>query len=61
MGNALLERSPAIIDAGSAVRGASISSGMDSCAGAHATHECIFLDHLAPRTALLAAMISQPA
>jgi glutamate carboxypeptidase len=26
--------------------------------GAHATHECIFLDHLAPRTALLAAMIS---
>lgn len=26
--------------------------------GAHATHECIFLDHLAPRTALLAAMIA---
>lgn len=26
--------------------------------GAHATHECIFLEHLAPRTALLAAMIA---
>lgn len=28
--------------------------------GAHATHECIFLDYLAPRTALLAAMIAHP-
>ncbi|HET9086637.1 MAG TPA: M20/M25/M40 family metallo-hydrolase, partial [Acidobacteriaceae bacterium] len=26
--------------------------------GAHAAHECIFLEHLAPRTALLAAMIA---
>lgn len=25
--------------------------------GAHASHECIFLEHLAPRTALLAAML----
>ncbi|MGC1783161.1 MAG: M20 family metallopeptidase [Acidobacteriaceae bacterium] len=28
--------------------------------GAHATHECIFLEHLAPRTALLAAMLASP-
>lgn len=28
--------------------------------GAHATHECIFLEHLAPRTALLAAMLAHP-
>lgn len=26
--------------------------------GAHATHECIFLEHLAPRTALLAALMA---
>lgn len=27
--------------------------------GAHATHECIFLEHLAPRTALLAEIIAR--
>jgi glutamate carboxypeptidase len=26
--------------------------------GAHAPHECILLEHLAPRTALLAAMMA---
>jgi glutamate carboxypeptidase len=26
--------------------------------GAHATHESVLIDHLAPRTALLAAMLA---